>query len=436
MSTTARTEPADAARLRERMVEELRSDGTLHTDVLVEAFRRVPRHVFTPGESAEAAYEANRSLLAIQDERGRVVSTVSAAHIQAVMLEQASLAAGMRVLEIGSGGYNAALIAEVVGPTGAVTTVDIDPQVTERARACLRSAGYPQVVVQDADAEQDPADGAPFDRIIVTARTRDIPPAWVEQLAPDGRIVVPLRLRGLTRTVALDRCAPADTAVLAGGDARLCSFVPMHGHDADDGASDGAGDGAVGCVGAPGRDGRAERLVWLDGGRVEFRFDGVPVVDAELLRSALHGGSVERFSDVVFDRPDLLELWLATTHGPTAVVTAHPSAVDDGLLGASTRLGVVAVLEEGGFAYRVKRRSAGGEHFEVGVRAHGPHADTLADRVLSAARAWRSHRASTSAGLRVTVFPAHTDDDDLPPVGIGTVVDRAGARFVLDWPVG
>ena len=67
------------------------------------------------------------------------------------MLEQAQLGAGIRVLEIGSGGYNAALIAELVGETGQVTTVDIDPDVVDRAQHCLASAGYRGLYVVVAD---------------------------------------------------------------------------------------------------------------------------------------------------------------------------------------------------------------------------------------------------------------------------------------------
>jgi protein-L-isoaspartate(D-aspartate) O-methyltransferase len=58
----------------------------------------------------------------------------------------------MRVLEIGSSGYNATLIAELVGPNGEVTTVDIDPEVVTRTRDCLAAAGYHGVHVVEADA--------------------------------------------------------------------------------------------------------------------------------------------------------------------------------------------------------------------------------------------------------------------------------------------
>lgn len=77
-----------------------------------------------------------------RDEHGIPISSVSASQIQAMMLEQARLRPGMRVLEMGSGGYNSALIAELVGDEGEVVTVDIDADVVGRARACRVAAGY------------------------------------------------------------------------------------------------------------------------------------------------------------------------------------------------------------------------------------------------------------------------------------------------------
>jgi protein-L-isoaspartate(D-aspartate) O-methyltransferase len=78
-----------------------------------------------------------------KDRNGVTISSVSAPWRQAMTLEQAGLRPGMRCLEIGSGGYNAALMAEIAGPDGEVATVDIDSDVTSRARRFLDAAGYP-----------------------------------------------------------------------------------------------------------------------------------------------------------------------------------------------------------------------------------------------------------------------------------------------------
>ena len=141
------------------------------------------------------------------------------------MIRQAAVQPGLRVLEIGSGGYNAALLREVVGDNGQVVTVDIDPEVTDRATRCLTAAGYRDVEVITADAEYPLTPARTFDAIIVTVGAWDIPPAWSSQLAPEGRLVVPLRTHGITRSWALEHRSGALVSV----DQLMCGFVPMQG---------------------------------------------------------------------------------------------------------------------------------------------------------------------------------------------------------------
>src|SRR5262249_32640644 len=151
------------------------------------ALRRMPRHLFTPGEPLETAY-LNDSVITRVDEHGNPLSSVSAPTVVAMMLGQLDVRPGQNVLEIGSGGYDAALLRELVGPDGSVTTLDIDPGVVERACGCLEAAGYPDVRVLLADGEFGAAAYGPFDRIIVTAGAWDIPRAWVDQLVDGGRL--------------------------------------------------------------------------------------------------------------------------------------------------------------------------------------------------------------------------------------------------------
>lgn len=202
VSTRADTEPtADPDTLRFGMVERLCRRGAIQTDRVEHAFLRVPRHLFAPEASLREVYDEDAVVRTKYGVDGSCVSSVSAPYAQAVMLQAAGIRPNDRVVEFGSGGYNAALIAEMVGPEGQVTTVDIDPDVTDRASRCLERAGYSRVRVMLADAE----DGAPgegiFDRIVVTFGAWDIPPAWVEQLTDGGTLTVPLRMAGLTRVV-------------------------------------------------------------------------------------------------------------------------------------------------------------------------------------------------------------------------------------------
>ena len=135
----------DPRRLRADMVRALRDQDAVISESVAAAFATVPRHRFAPEASLELAYDLHRIVPVKKDENGLNVSVMSVAHLQGVMLEQADIAPGMKVLEIGSGGYNAALIQELVGSNGEVTTVDIDRDIVDRARLCLDEAGYTQV---------------------------------------------------------------------------------------------------------------------------------------------------------------------------------------------------------------------------------------------------------------------------------------------------
>jgi protein-L-isoaspartate(D-aspartate) O-methyltransferase len=162
MTTVRASSVQDAATaLRAAMADELCDTDAITSEPVAAAVATVPRHLFAPGEPLEAAYAANHALVIKRDLGGAAISSLSAAHIQAVMLEQAEIEPGMRVLEVGSGGYHAALIQELVGDGGMVTSVDIDPEIVVRARTCLEAAGYDRVEVVVADAESGAPDGAP-----------------------------------------------------------------------------------------------------------------------------------------------------------------------------------------------------------------------------------------------------------------------------------
>ncbi len=187
--------------------------------------RAVPRHLFVPDASLEAAY-AHDGVVTHRGADGRPRSMASEPGIVAQMLEQLDVRSGHRVLEIGAGtGYNAALLAHLAGPDGHVTTIDIDDDVADAARRNLAAAGYGDVHVGCGDGEYGHPDNAPFDRIIVTVGAWDIPPAWADQLTTGGRIVVPLRVRGLTRSVALE----SEGGFLRSRSMTYCAFIPMRG---------------------------------------------------------------------------------------------------------------------------------------------------------------------------------------------------------------
>lgn len=121
---------------------------------------------------------------------GIPTSSASAPWIVERMLCELDVHDGQRVLEIGTGsGWNAALLAERLGPDN-VVTIEIDQAVADQAQEALKTAGYPVTVVCGNGASGYP-DAAPYDAVIVTAAVSDVPAAWVEQLRPGGRIVLP-----------------------------------------------------------------------------------------------------------------------------------------------------------------------------------------------------------------------------------------------------
>lgn len=210
--------------LRRALVDELRSKGAIRTPEVEEAFLRVPRHLFVPQVPPERAYsdEAIPTKLC----EGVPISSSSQPAIMALMLEQLDLRPGQRVLEIGAAtGYNAALIAHIVGDAGEVTTVDIDEDLVEDARQHLSAAGLGRVRVLRADGVRGHPDGAPFDRIILTVGTWDIAPAWVQQLEAGGRLVLPLQLGAAEISVAFERAGSLLRSVSVVG----CGFMPLRG---------------------------------------------------------------------------------------------------------------------------------------------------------------------------------------------------------------
>ncbi len=161
------------------------------------AFLAVPRERFLP-EVAEheglARVYQNQAIVTVKDERGAPASSSSQPSLMASMLEQLDLRAGQRVLEVGAGtGYNAALLAKLVGARGRVVSVELDPATARGARRALASVKSGARVVR-GDGRDGWPPGAPYDRIIVTASTPAVPAAWHEQLVDGGLLELPLRL--------------------------------------------------------------------------------------------------------------------------------------------------------------------------------------------------------------------------------------------------
>lgn len=170
---------------RKRMAELLREEYNL-SDRIVEAMKKVPRHLFVPYQYRNEAYVDTPLPIG----KGQ---TISAPHMVAIMCELLDLKPGEKVLEIGTGcGYHAAVVAEIVGKDGKVITIERHPELAKRAREILKELGYDNVIVIVGDGSKGYEPEAPYDKIYVTASAPDIPTPLLDQLKPGGKMVIPI----------------------------------------------------------------------------------------------------------------------------------------------------------------------------------------------------------------------------------------------------
>lgn len=241
----------------------------------------------------------------------------------------------------------------------------------------------------------------------MTVGSWDIPPAWVDQLADGGTITVPLRMRGLTRSITFARKGDH----LVSDSAKICGFVTMQGAGA-----------------------HQERLLLLRGKEIGLRFDDEWPVDPHLLNGELDTERFEAWSGVKIPRGeqfDTLQMWLASALDGFCLLAVDPK-LDTGLVSPQNKMACPAVVEGGTFAYLALRKL--GEEpepeFEFGAHAFGPDADALAEAMAEQMRVWGSdHRGGP--GPRIAAFPASTPDDQPPE---GRVINKRHVRILISWP--
>jgi protein-L-isoaspartate(D-aspartate) O-methyltransferase len=400
-------EAGSEAAFRDALVDKLLADGMITAPAVESAFRRVPRATFTPmGTPLEVVYNADDAVTTKKNEYGVVISSVSAPFIQAQMIEQAEIESGMSVLEVGSGGYNAALLAEVVGPDGLVVSMDIDKDVTDRAKAALAEAGYgARVRVVLGDAEHGVPDVERFDRIIVTVGAWEIAPSWLEQLADGGRIVLPLRMKGVTRTIAFRR----DGDRLISTSAQVAGFVAMQ------------GDGA-----------HAEKVYELPNGHgraIKLRFDDGKLEHPHLLDKVLATERKAVWSGATIGRSTsfaTLHLWFASFLDGFCRIAA-----DDGISMADEGESwfPFGAVRDDSFAYLVVRPAADGVEF--GALAYGLHAEEAGQALAEQIQAW-DEIARNGPAPTFGVYSINTDRSAFPErTG---VVTKDHSLITISWP--
>ena len=168
---------------RNRMVRtQIEARGVTNQAVL-DAMRKVPRHLFIPREYQDEAYNDNPLPIGYGQ-------TISQPFIVAYMTEVLKPSKKMKALEIGTGsGYQAAILAEIVDK---VYTIEIVPELAKESESRLKKMGYENIICKYGDGYLGWPEQSPFDIIIVTAAAAQIPQPLIDQLAENGRLVIPV----------------------------------------------------------------------------------------------------------------------------------------------------------------------------------------------------------------------------------------------------
>ncbi len=399
------TPAAHTSRRREAMVRNVVAAGHATNPLVQAAMTQLPREVFVRDVPVAEAYLHQRDTTpgatAGWVYSGRSIEPV----VIAMMLDQLDVRPGDHVLHIGTGtGYTAALLAEIAGP-GRVVTIDRTNSITLGARSALQTEGYDEVEVITGDGNNGAPGHGAFDRIIVTASSYDLPAAWTEQLAPYGRLVVPLRIRGVSRSVVFQ----ARDGVLDAHDSQPCTLPRMLGAEHDRPRTS--------PIGPHGR----LVLAWDHDLEAFVRGHGLGEPES-------YSNTCEENSDVVVDHDEPLDrLWLhlaATERGvfglsatrfasmvpELAFPNATPALIADQTLAYLTRREIPAAID-------------GTQRYELGVAGVGPFAARLATVYAERIREWAARR---QAHPTITVYPAGVAA--LPP---GQRVQRTGHSFLL-----
>jgi protein-L-isoaspartate(D-aspartate) O-methyltransferase len=407
----------DLARMRERLATRVVASHRIGSERVAAALHAVPRHLFLPGQRPEAAYRDD-AIVTKRDEAGQPISSSSQPAIMAIMLDQLDLAPGHRVLEIGAGtGYNAALMSHIVGPSGQVTSVDIDPELVVSAREHLARAGFGDVAVVGADGAGGDPEHAPYDRIIATVGVSDLAPAWLEQAGPQARIVVPFDVRGTQLSIAFERAAPG---LWASRSLAPCGFMRMRG-----------------SLAGP------ERVVLLAPGLSLLLPDGTPEVNGQAVAELLAGppvpcptgvqaagsGSAQAFWG--------LGLWLAAREPRSCWLNEERPAGRRGapasrLTGAPLRgpgwHSTLGLLDGDALAVVTSAAADRSGPITLAAAGFGPRAADLAADLAEHVQAWDEAGRPGIAGLHVDAYPRTS------AAGLADRPQRPGDALIMERP--
>ncbi|MGW3635249.1 methyltransferase, FxLD system [Streptomyces sp. NPDC005122] len=392
--------------LRNGLVDKIRQNKLLTADV-ERVMRTVPREAFLPGINLTDAY-ADQAVSIKDNPLGGPLplSCASVPSVVAMMLSQLAVQPGNDILEIGAGtGYNAALLAELTGKDGHVTSIDIDSDVALHARTTLDRAGYGPVHVMERDGLAGVPENAPYDRMLAAVGLWDVPATWWNQLDEGGRLVLPLRWRGQTRSVALIR--HGDT--LVSESMELCGFVPIIGQDGEKTTTINADD------------------------TIRIIHDEDQAVDAGALSDTLlHTSAHETMSAQRIGGEESFDgVWLraSATDDRVCRLQVLPAAVTQELVRRpAIPVRSPALVDGASLAYLIVRREGidPARPHRLGAAAYGPHAGRLAQDLIAHIETWGAARTAVP---RLTITQAKTDAE----AGTGHMINKPESRLTLTY---
>lgn len=406
---TTMTPVTDPIQLREALAQRLAESGHLRSKAAIDAFRTTDRHAFLPGVDLESAYKEDAVPIK-HDEDGEMISCISAPSIVATQLEQLGAQPGHKVLEAGAAtGYNAALLGKIVSPGGQVWTLDVDQDLVAGASKHLAVAGVDNATAVMADGAAGLPEHAPYDRIIFTVGAGDVPVKILDQLAPGGRLVLPMRIRGsISRSFAFERDGETWKTVSC----EMATFIPLRKGVCDD----------------------VYTLVPMAGeGNVRLETFSEQDVDRDALCTVLDQQQTKLYTGVKFRQGSAWEwlyLYLACVlpNGLSRLPGQRPGFTPH------FGWGSMAALDGGSLAYLTIREGEDeqGRYWEVGVIGHGEDGAGLAERVVSEIRAWDASGGNDAPepGFRMAVADSR---DRLTADDARFVVDKPYSRLVVDW---
>ncbi|WP_333743019.1 methyltransferase, FxLD system [Streptomyces ardesiacus] len=408
METTV-TPATDPFELREALAQRLVDSGHLRSKAAIDALRTTDRHAFLPGVDLESAYKEDAVPIK-HDEHGEMISCISAPSIVATQLEQLGAQPGHKVLEAGAAtGYNAALIGKIVSPGGQVWTLDVDQDLVAGASRHLVEAGVDNATAVMADGAAGLPEHAPYDRIIFTVGAGDVPVKILDQLAPGGRLVLPMRIRGsISRSFAFERDGDTWKTVSC----EMATFIPLRKGVCDD----------------------VYTLVPMTGeGNVRLETFSEQDIDRDALRTVLDQQQTKIYTGVKFRQGSAWEwlyLYLACVlpNGLSRLPGQRPGFTPH------FGWGSMAALDSGSLAYLTIREGEDnkGRYWEAGVIGHGEDGADLAELLVNEIRAWDASGGNNAPEPDFRMATADSRDR-LTTDDPRFVVDKPYSRLVVDW---